>query len=103
MFEEKNARRKQSIPFYFSKAKKEKIKLQGLRAENLLVQTYVDVVVNNPELKLRLLKKHGLTEAEYYQILTAFNERHHRVMYHLTRAELISLITTYFEGEAPAR
>jgi len=103
MFEEQNARRKQSIPFYFSKAKKEKIKLQGLRAENLLVQTYVDVVVNDPGLKSGLLKKHGLTEAEYYRILTAFNERHHRVMYHLTRSELISLITTFFEGEAPAR
>ena len=103
MFEQQNARRKQSIPFYFSKARKEKIRLQGLRAENLLVQTYVDVVVNNPDLKQRLMQKHALSEAEYYAILTAFNERHHRVMYHLTRAELISLIMTFFEGEAAAR
>lgn len=103
LFEEQNARRKQSIPFYFSKAKKEKIKLQGLRAENVLVQTYVDVVVRDQELKQRLMKKHGLTENEYYNILTAFNERHHLVMYHLTRSELISLLNTFYEGEAPAR
>lgn len=103
LFEEQNARRKQNIPFYFSKAKKEKIKLQGLREENLLVQTYVDVVVRNPDLKMRLMKKHGLTEDEYYDILTAFNERHHLVMYHLTRSELISLLNTFYEGEAASR
>lgn len=103
LFEEQNARRQQKIPFYFSKAKKEKIKLQGLREENLLVQTYVDVVVNSPDLKMRLMKKHGLTEDEYYNILTAFNERHYRVMYHLTRAELISLLNTFYQGEAPTR
>lgn len=103
MFDERNAQRNRKIPFYLSKAKKEKIKVQGLREENLLVQTYVDVVVNNSELKTRLMKKHGLTEREYYNILTAFNERHHRVMYHLTRSELISLLNTFFEGEAPVR
>lgn len=102
MFEEQNARRSQKIPFFFSKAKKEKIKLQGLRAENLLVQTYVDVVIN-ADLKSQLIRKHGLTEDEYYRILTAFNERHHRVMYHLSRAELTSLIIRFFESEAPIR
>lgn len=103
LFEEQNARRKQNIPFYFSKAKKEKIKLHGLREENLLVQTYVDVVVKDPDLKMRLMKKYGLTENEYYNILTAFNERHHLVMYHLTRSELISLLNTFYESEASTR
>lgn len=103
LFAEQNARRKQNIPFYLSKAKKEKIKLQGLRQENLLVQTYVDVVVKNPDLKMRLMKKHDLTEDEYYDILTAFNQRHHLVMYHLTRSELISLLNAFYEGEAPGR
>jgi hypothetical protein len=100
MFEDQNARLKKSIPFYFSKAKKEKIKVQGLRDENLRVQTYVDVVVNSPDLKADLMKKHSLSEAEYYNILTAFNEQHYRVMYYLTRAELVSLLNTFFEGHA---
>lgn len=100
MFEEQNARRQTSIPFYFSKAKKEKIKVAALREENLLVKTYVDLVVNNPGLKANLMKKYGLTEAQYYRVLTSFNETHHRVMYHLTQAELLSLLNTFFESNA---
>ncbi|MGC1243962.1 MAG: hypothetical protein WA874_20380, partial [Chryseosolibacter sp.] len=100
MFEEQNAQRQRHIPFYFSKAKKEKIKVAVLRQENILVKTYVDVVVNNPELKAGLMKKHSLSEADYYRLLTAFNETHHRVMYHLTQAELISLLNTFFETQA---
>jgi len=98
MFEEQNARLKKSIPFYFSKARKEKIKFQTLKEENLRVKTYVDVVVNDPGLKAGLMKKHSLSEDEYYDILTLFNERHYLVMYYLTRSELISLINTFFEA-----
>lgn len=100
MFDDQDAQRKRSIPFYFSKAKKQKIKVEILQQENLRVQTYVDVVVNNPELKAGLMKKHSLSEREFYDILTAFNERHHRVMYYLTRAELISMLNSFFEGKA---
>lgn len=96
MFDEENARRKPSIPFYFSKAKKEKIKVEVLRQENIRVKTYVDVVVNNSELKTRMMARYSLTEVEYYRILTAFNETHHEVMYYLTRGELISLLNTFF-------
>jgi hypothetical protein len=98
MFDEQNARLKKSIPFFFSKARKEKIKVQSLREENLRVKTYVDVVVNDPELKNTLVKKYALTEDQYYDALTKFNEQHYRVMYYLTRAELISLINTFFES-----
>ena len=101
MFDEQNARLKKSIPFFFSKAKKEKIKVQSLREENLRVKTYVDVVVNDPELKNTLMHTYALTEDEYYNILTAFNEKHYRVMYYLTRAELTSLINTFFESHNP--
>jgi hypothetical protein len=100
MFEEQNARLKKNIPFYYSKARKEKIKVQSLREENLRVKTYVDVVVNDPGLKEGLMKKHNLNEDEYYGLLMAFNERHHRVMYYLTQSELISLINTFFESQA---
>ena len=98
MFDEQNARLKKSIPFFFSKAKKEKIKVQSLRDENLRVKTYVDVVVNDPGLKNTLMEKYALTEEEYYDALTAFNEKHYRVMYYLTRAELMSLINTFFKS-----
>ena len=100
MFEEQNARLKKSIPFFYSKARKEKIKVQSLREENIRVQTYVDVVVNDSTLKAALMRKHDLNEKEYYDLLTTFNERHYRVMYYLTRAELISLINTFVEGHA---
>jgi hypothetical protein len=100
MFDEQNARLKKNIPFYFSKARKEKIKVQTLKEENLRVKTYVDVVINNSDLKSRLMDKYSLTEREYYNILTAFNERHYRVMYYLTQAELISLMNTFFESHA---
>jgi hypothetical protein len=100
MFEEQNARLKKSIPFYYSRAKKEKIKVQSLREENIRVKTYVDVVVNDPAFKTGLMKQHNLNEDEYYDLLRAFNEKHHRVMYYLTRAELVSLVNTFFEREA---
>ena len=97
MFEEQNARLKKSIPFYYSKAKKEKIKVQSLREENFRVQTYVDVVVSDSTFKAGLMKKHDLNETQYYDMLTSFNKQHYREMYYLTRAELISLINTFFE------
>lgn len=100
MFEEQNARLKKSIPFYFSKAKKEKIKVQSLREENLRVKTYIDVVINSSDTKKELMKKYRLDENEYYLILTEFNEKHYRVMYYLTPAELISLLNTFYESRA---
>ena len=100
MFDERNARLKKSIPFYFSKAKKEKIKVQSLKEENIRVQTYVDVIINNPRTKTELMKKYFLSENEYYAILTEFNEQHYRVMYYLTSPELVSLLTTFFESRA---
>jgi hypothetical protein len=100
MFEEQNARLKKSIPFYLSKAKKEKIKVQSLKEENIRVQTYVDVVVNDQSLKQGLKNKYSLDDAAYYDLLTSFNETHYRVMYYLTRSELISLINTFFESRA---
>jgi hypothetical protein len=98
MFEERNAQLRKRIPFYFSKARKEKIKVQSLQEENIRVKTYVDIVINDPALKNRLMATYALSEDEYYDMLTAFNEKHYRVMYYLTPAELISLINSFFEA-----
>jgi hypothetical protein len=100
LFDEQNAalvRRK--LPFYFSKAKKEKIRFDYLKNENLRVKTYVDLVINNPGTKAGLMKKYALSEDDYYKTLTKFNERYYNVMYHLTSAELESFLNRFFDSE----
>ncbi len=100
LFDEQNAalvRRK--LPFYMPKAKKEKIWFDRLRAENVRVKTYVDLVINNPQTKAGLMKRYNLTEDQYYKTLTKFNERYYNVMYYLTSAELESFLNKFFEAE----
>ncbi len=103
LFDEEHAKLKKRIPFYYSKARKDRMKAANWREEALMVQTYVDVVINNPETTDGLMKKHKLSEKEYYELLTKFNEKHYEVMYFLTSGELISLINRFFEAHAPAR
>jgi hypothetical protein len=99
MFDDQNEKLKSRIPFYYSKVRKDKIKAGRWRDENIRVKTYVDVVINNPDTKARLMKEHALTENEYYTILTKFNETHYNVMYYLTEAELVSFLNRFFESQ----
>jgi hypothetical protein len=87
------------LPFYMSKAKKEKIRFGYLQAENVRVKTYVDLVINNPDTKSGLMKRFSITEDQYYQTLTKFNEKYYNVMYYLTSAELESFLNKFFESE----
>jgi hypothetical protein len=103
LFDEEHARLKKRIPFYYSKARKDRVKAANWREEAQVVRTYVDVVINNPETKDGLMKRHELSEEEYYNLLTKFNEKHYEVMYFLTSGELISLINKFFEAHAPVR
>lgn len=104
MFDDQNAALEaRRLHFYYSKAKKQKFKLGWLKEDNLRVQTYLDVVVKNQDIKNNLMAKHQLTEKEYYDILTRFNEANYSVMYHLTAGELVSLINTFFERNAPRK
>jgi hypothetical protein len=100
MFDDENARLKKRIPFYFSRARKDKIRAGNWREESMRVQTYVDVVINSPSTKSDLMKKHNLSEKQYYELLTLFNEKHYQVMYYLTSGELLSLINQFFETNA---
>ena len=101
LFDDQNAALlKRRIPFYYSKVRKEKIKVGRWKEENIRVQTYVDVVINDPETKSGLMKKYSLTEEQYYVILTQFNEKHYNVMYYLTAAELTSFLNRFFERSA---
>jgi hypothetical protein len=100
LFDQQNAalvRRK--LPFYMSKGKKEKIWFDRLRAENVRVKTYVELVINNPETKSGLMKRFSITEDQYYKTLTKFNEKYYNVMYYLTSAELESFLNKFFESE----
>lgn len=100
MFDDQNAARlKARIPFYYSKARKDKIKAGRWREESLRVETYVSVVITNPETKAGLMKTFSLTEKEYYEILTKFNEQHYNVMYYLSEPELKSFLTRFFESQ----
>jgi len=99
LFDEQNeSLLKRSIPFYFSKARKDQIKAGWWREENQRVQTYVDVVINDSTLRLDLMRRHHLSEKQYYETLTAFNEVHYAEMYYLTALELVSLINRFFEA-----
>lgn len=103
MFDDENAKLRKlnkSIPFYYSKARKEKVKVNRLEHENIRVKTYVDVVIKDPEVKTNLMKKHSLTEDEYYDLLARFNAQNYSVMYYLTAGELISLINNFFARNA---
>jgi hypothetical protein len=102
LFDDQNARlRKENkkLPFYYSKLKKEKIKIHRLRNENIRVATYVDMI-NDPEVKSTLMKKHNLTEETYYTVLRKFNEKNHQAMYYLTPAELLSHLYRFFDAHA---
>ncbi len=103
LFDEQNAEWKRTHkppPFYYNKSKKQKVNLSRARAENLKAQTYVNVVIKNQETKSDLMKKHNLTEAQYYTILAEFNQRNYTVMYYLTAPELMSLLTNFYARKA---
>lgn len=106
MFDEENElleQRNKKLPFYYSRSKKQKIRIGRLEAENQRVKTYVEVIIQNEDNKKRLIETHKLTEQEYYDILAAFNARHYTVMYYLTAGELISLVNNFFAAEVSRR
>ncbi len=92
-----------ALPFYYSRWKKEKILVRRAQQEQIRTRTYVDVVIRNPDTKEGLMKKHGLTEDGYYEVLTKFNEESHTFMYYLTAPELLTTLHTFFEQEARTR
>jgi hypothetical protein len=104
LFDEENERWRKSnkkLPFYYSRWKKEKIKLGRARQENLRAETYVNVIIKNPETKSVLMKRHNLSEEQYYSILTRFNEKNHTIMYYLTAPELLTLLNNFYARNAP--
>jgi hypothetical protein len=103
LFDEENIRLKNSqktIPFYYPKDKKEKIKIERAKKEAVRVKHYVDLMVKDDKVKNYLMKKHKLTEDEYYAILTRFNEKNYAIMYYLTDSELLSLLYRFYDSQS---
>lgn len=106
MFDEQNeALRKANkrLPFYYSRTKRQKIKIGRLSNENLRVQTYVDVIIKNEKLREGLIRKYNLTDDEYFKLLGDFNAKNYAVMYYLSAPELLSLINNFFAAKAPLK
>lgn len=104
MFDDENARiASRHNRFYYSKEKKEKRKLAWLHQDNLQVKAYVNVVINTPDLKIWLMKKHGLSEKRYYEILAQFNEKNAQVMYYITEGELVTLMKNFYARSVSER
>lgn len=106
LFAEQNdalRRSNKKLPFYYTREKKQNIKLGRLANENLRVQTYVNIVIKNEQLRTTLISKYKLTEDEYYDLLGNFNAEHVNVMYYLSAPELLTLINNYFASHAPLK
>lgn len=101
MFDDQNALlNKRKIPFYLARYKKEKIKVRWLLEDNLHAKTYVDLLIKDHEMKMKLMIRHSLSEDQYYKVLGRFNEQYVNVMYYLTTAELATLLTDFFDRNA---
>lgn len=102
LFDEENIRLKnsqQTIPFWYPRDKKERIKIGRAKNEAIRVKHYVDLLVKDDKVKNGLMKKHKLTEEQYYAILTKFNEKNYAIMYYLTDSELLSLLYRFYESQ----
>lgn len=91
---------KKAIPFYYSKDKKEKILLSRQKNEQVRVKHYVDLLVKDESVKKELMKRHRLTEAQYYDLLARFNQKNYAIMYYLTDSELLSLLYRFYDANA---
>jgi hypothetical protein len=82
-----------------SKYEKERKKLDKVKEENKKARGYVDIV-NDPEVKDKLMKEYGLTEEIYFHHLAVFNEKNKDIIYELEANEVTSLLFIFFEENA---
>ena len=103
LFDEENKKlenAKKPLPFYYSKDKKEKILVARAKNEQLRVKHYVSLLVKDESVKIDLMKKHQLTETQYYNLLAQFNQKNYAVMYYLTDSELLTLLYRFYDVNA---
>lgn len=74
---------------------KEDRKLEKIKKENVAAKGYV-TLVNDPEVKGKLMKDYNLTETQYYSHLANFNQKNKDFIYDLDDADVVQLIFRYF-------
>ncbi len=89
-----------TIPFYKIFKNKEKNKTRELLRDAERSKTYI-AIITNPETKQNLMVKYNLSEKEYYDTLTTFNETNSDIMYALTEIELITFLDNFFLKNTP--
>jgi hypothetical protein len=83
----------------YSKEAQEKKKLKTVKVENEKGKTYVQII-NDPEVKEKLMKTHDLSEDEFYHVLEQFNEKNKDIMYDMEPADLIVFLELFFKEHA---
>ncbi|HCW07773.1 MAG TPA: hypothetical protein DGG95_10465 [Cytophagales bacterium] len=83
---------------YFSKAEREKRKLEKLKVELASTQTYVEIVTN-PEVKQELMDRFSLSDSTFYKILTHFNEQHREITHSGSQSQILNSLFAFFEAE----
>jgi hypothetical protein len=84
---------------HLPKEEKERKKLEKIRQDNYRARDYV-ILVNDPEVKGRIMKDYSLSEDEYYRILAIFNEKNKEVIYSLEGNEVIALLLQFYSENA---
>lgn len=79
----------------FNRDEREKKKFVRIQKENENAKGYV-ALVNDPEVKGKLMKDYNLTEDDYYKLLARFNEKYRDSIYRLEDVELTTLIFLFF-------
>jgi hypothetical protein len=86
----------------FTKEEKEKRKLAKVLDENYRSRNYVGLV-NDPEVKGKIIEDYNLTEDDYYRFLAKFNEINKDVIYRLESHEVVALLVLFFSENAPKK
>lgn len=83
----------------FKKEARAKERLQEVEAENDKARDYIHMV-NSPEIKDKLMKRYGLSEKQFYELLARFNQKNGDFIYKLEGYEVLPLLLQFFADEA---
>ena len=80
---------------YFSKAQRERRKLQKLIVANEKVSTYHQIITD-PEYKNEIVNRYGFTDDEYYNAVLSFNLTQVATIEYKKREEVLGILDKYF-------
>ncbi len=80
---------------YFTRGQRDKRKATKLINENNRIRTYVEVI-HDQLLREEIMEENELSEAEYYNILAAFNSQSQDVLYSTDRVEIMDSLKSFF-------